>query len=77
MCGQILVKLPCIKFNENPFSGSRIVTYGLTDKAKPISSFSQLPCERASASFPCDITVTQSGTIRRHLGYQPRVTRAN
>jgi hypothetical protein len=31
MCPQILVKLPTVKYQENPFSDSRVVTNGQTD----------------------------------------------
>jgi hypothetical protein len=33
MCPQSLVKLRNIKFHENSFSRSRVVTYGQTDRA--------------------------------------------
>jgi hypothetical protein len=32
LCRQILVKLSNINFHENPFSGSRVVTCGQTDR---------------------------------------------
>jgi hypothetical protein len=33
-CGQILEKYSNIKFNENPFSKSRVVPWGRTDMTK-------------------------------------------
>lgn len=38
-CRQILVKIPNIKFYENPCSGSRGVTRGQTDMVKAIGAF--------------------------------------
>jgi hypothetical protein len=39
MRGQILVELPSVKFNENPFSRSRVVTCIQTDMAMLIGAF--------------------------------------
>jgi hypothetical protein len=36
------VKLPNIKFYENPFSGSQVVVYGWTDRVKLVGPFVQL-----------------------------------
>jgi hypothetical protein len=46
MCRQILLELPNIKYRENAFSSSRIVTYGLTDSGL-IGAFLQPSAENA------------------------------
>jgi hypothetical protein len=42
MCRQILGKFCDLKFHENPFVGSRIVTRGQADVANPVDVFLQL-----------------------------------
>jgi hypothetical protein len=42
MCRHVLGKISSVKFRENRFIGSRIVTCGQADVANPVNLFSQL-----------------------------------
>jgi hypothetical protein len=42
MCPHVLGKISNVKFHENPFIGSRIVTCGQADVANPVGVFLQL-----------------------------------
>jgi hypothetical protein len=42
ICRQTVIKLPKNKFNEIPFSSSRVAVFGQTDKATVTEAFLQL-----------------------------------